>query len=557
MKSLIFLAKFLFSFALFGSVHAQPPEILPDIEKRLSQLPKTPIDYDRSLLDEKEQQVVSALIESSKIIDELYWLQVSPDNLKLRDQLVQAAQGAKPYRLALELFDNMKGRWDRIAQNEPFIAPFGSAGKKPDGAGFYPVDMTKEEFNQWIEEHPQDKDAFQNVTTVIVRKGNELVAIPYSQYYATYLIPAANKLREAAELTQNMSLRTFLTLRADAFLTNDYFQSEMAWMDLDSSIDVVIGPNEVYEDELFNYKASFESFVTVVDKAESEKLKIYGQHLRDMELNLPEPDEYKNLDRGSESPIRVVQEIYTAGDARKGVTTAAFNLPNDERVRAAKGSKKVLLKNVMEAKFYKTGEPIARRVLDSSDNVSFDAFFNHVLFHELSHGLGPGVIIGPDGQKLESRMYLKELYSSIEECKADVLGIWNLLYVLDKGILTSFDKNTLYTTYVGLMFRSMRLGINEAHGRANAVQWSWLRDKGAVVKTSDGKYKADLEKMYEGIKSLANELLVIEATGDYARAKSLLDKYGHSTDEIDLVNEKLIDIPIDINPVFIGAGETL
>lgn len=557
MKLGSFLIKILFLFTLLGSANAQPPELVPDIEKRLAQLPKTPIDYDHSLLDESEQQVITKLVEASQLIDQLYWLQVSSDNLEFREQLIKLARESKPYSLALELFDNMKGRWDRITQNEPFIAPFGFEGQKPAGAGFYPHDMTTEEFNDWIKTHPQDKEAFQSVTTIIQRKGNHLIALPYSKYYAHYLIPAADKLREAAALTKNATLRTFLTQRADAFLTDDYFQSEMAWMDLDSSIDLVMGPYEVYEDGLFNFKASFESFVTVVDKDESEKLKIYGDHLRDMELNLPEPDEFKNLERGSESPIRVVQQIYAAGDARKGVTTAAFNLPNDERVRAAKGSKKVLLKNVMEAKFHKTGEPVASRVLDSSQKISFDAFFNHVLFHELSHGLGPGVIVGPDGQKNESRIYLKELYSSIEECKADVLGIWNLLFVIDKQILTSFDKNTLYSTYVGLIFRSMRLGITEAHGRANAVQWSWLREKGAIVKTSNGMYQPDPEQMYEGIKTLANELLLIEATGDYARAKDLLDKYGHSTEEIETIIQKLTDIPIDITPVFIGIGEKL
>lgn len=556
MKLVSTLIKMLLILVILGNANAQPPEILPDIEKRLAQLPKTPIDYDRSLLDENEKLVIVKLVEAAKLIEQLYWLQVSSENSDFREKLVNAAQESNSHKLALELFDNMKGRWDRVTQNEPFIAPFGIAGQKPAGAGFYPIDLTAEEFNNWIKDNPEDKESFQQVTTVIKRKGNGLIAIPYSTYYAQYLIPAADKLREAASLTKDATLRTFLIQRADAFLTDDYFQSEMAWMDLNSSIDVVIGPYEVYEDELFNFKASFESFVTVVDKNESEKLKIYAEHLKDMELNLPEPDEYKNLDRGSESPIRVVQQIFAAGDARKGVTTAAFNLPNDERVRAAKGSKKVLLKNIMEAKFHKTGEPIASRVLDPSQKISFDAFFNHVLFHELSHGLGPGVIIGPDGKKNEARMYLKELYSSIEECKADVLGIWNLLYVIDKRILTSFDKETLYSTYAGLMFRSMRLGITEAHGRANAIQWSWLREKGAIIKTGNGMYKPDTEKMYDGIKSLANELLLIEATGDYARAKDLLDKYSHSTDEIETVIQKLTDIPVDISPIFIGAGET-
>lgn len=532
-----------------------PLEVALDIEKRLAQLPQTPIDYDKSLLDENDKKVVDKLIEATHLIDQLYYSQVYQDNLALRTQLVEAAKSSKPHALALRLFDAMKGKWDRVALNESFIAPFGAEGKKPSGAGFYPPDMTKEEFDNWISAHPESKQAFQSSMTVIVRHDNGLAAIPYSQNYAQYLAPAADKLREAAGITNNQSLKNYLLKRAAAFATDDYYESDVAWMDLDSAIEVVIGPYEVYEDGLFNYKASFESFITVVDKQESEKLKIYGTHLHAMEMNLPIPDQYKNPNRGFESPIRVVQEIYTGGDARKGVMTAAFNLPNDERVREAKGSKKVMLKNVMEAKFLKTGIPIARRILDPSESLSFDAYFNHSLFHELSHGLGPGIIIGPDGKKNESRIYLKELYTTIEECKADVLGVWNLLYAIDHQLLTSFNKATLYATYTGLIFRLMRHGIDEAHGRGSAVQWLWLREKGAIVATENGFYKADPAKMLEGIRSLANELLMIEATGDYARAKNLLENYGHATEEITQINRRLADIPIDITPVFVGVGE--
>src|SRR5512144_3086645 len=237
-------------------------------------------------------------------------------------------------------------------------------------------------------------------------------------------------------------------------------------MYLDYYIEVVIGPHEVYEDALFNYKAAFESFVTVRDKAESEKLAVYSKHLPDMERNLPIPDRHKNLRRKFESPIRVVQEIYTAADARSGVQTSAFNLPNDERVRQAKGSKKVLLKNVMEAKFRGSGLPIAQRVLDPAQAglLSFDAYFTHTLFHEMSHGLGPGIITGPDGKKVESRLLLKNLYSTVEECKADVLGIWNILYGLDQKWLTGLEPTALFATDAGLLFRSMRFGLDEAHG---------------------------------------------------------------------------------------------
>ena len=534
--------------------------VLPDTPSRLSQLPRTVIDYDRSLLNENERQVVAKLIEASRYIDQIFWRQVSEENPGIMARLEQQASRAGATaldRAGYEYFIANRGRWDRLAEDEPFIAPFGPAGAKPLGAAFYPSDMTKEEFERYIAAHPEQKDALQGLFTVVRRQGDRLTAIPYSQYYRDLLNPAAQKLREAAALTNNASLRSYLTQLATAFGTDNYRPSDIAWMDLNGPIEVVIGPYEVYEDELFNLKASYESFITVVDKPESDKLAVYAQHLPEMERNLPEPEEYKNPNRGAESPIRVVQEIFTAGDARRGVQTAAFNLPNDEFVREQKGSKKVLLKNVMDAKFRQSGRPIALRVLDDSltQHVSFDAFFNHVLFHELSHGLGPGLITRPNGERVDVRILLQNLYSSIEECKADVLGIWNILYARDKRLLTSFSEQQLFATYAGLMFRSMRFGIDQAHGRGTAVQWNWMREKGAITPVAGGRYTIDVAKMKSATRELATELLTIQATGDLERARRLLDRYGVSTSEIDSVNARLADIPVDIWPVFPAAGE--
>jgi hypothetical protein len=428
---------------------------------------------------------------------------------------------------------------------------------KPPGAAFYPDDMTREEFDKWIAAHPEDKAAFQGLFTVIRREGGRLVAIPYSKFYGSSLKHASERVKEAGELTKNASLKKYLTLLSEAFLSDDYYASDLAWMDLDSEIEVVLGPYEVYEDGLFNYKAAFESFVSIRDKAESAKLAVYAEHLPDMEKNLPIPDAHKNFNRKFESPIRVVQEAYTAGDARKGVQTSAFNLPNDERVREAKGSKKVLLKNVMEAKFRLSGQPIAERVLEPSakPKISFDAYFNDTLFHELSHGLGPGVITGPDGKKIEGRLLLKNLYSTIEECKADVVGIWNILFAMDKKWLTAFDVESLSATYAGLMFRSMRFGVDEAHGGGTAVQWNWCREKKAIEPAAGGRFRVNVSKFREAIRSLAAELLEIEATGDLSRAQKLLDRYGKATPEIRSTIARLSDIPVDIEPVYAAAGE--
>jgi hypothetical protein len=521
-------------------------QVATDIAQRAAQLPRTTIDYDRSLLDDKERQVVAKLIDASKQIDEIFWRQVSEDNAALRAKYEKDGGPVYDYLVM------NKGPWDRLKQDAPFIG----TTPKPHGAAFYPTDMTKEEFEKYVAAHPDKKDALQGLFTVVRRNGTDLTATPYSAYYADSLKAAANSLREAAALTTDASLKTFLTKRADAFLSDDYRDSDMAWMDLNGKIEVVIGPYEVYEDELFNYKAAFESFVTVVDHAESEKLAVYAKHLPDMERNLPEPEQYKNFKRGASSPIKVVQELYTAGDARRGVQTSAFNLPNDEFVREKKGSKKVLLKNVMDAKFAKSGKPIAERVLDPAlvGKVAFEPYFNHTLFHELSHGLGPGIIT-LNGQKIESRIPLKALYSSIEECKADVLGLWNIKYAIDHKLITGFDEEALYATYAGLMFRSMRFGINEAHGRGTAVQWNWIREHGGVTPGANDKYTIDINKFREGVKTLATELLTIEATGDYNRADALLKKYGVSTPEMEKVIGGLKDIPVDIWPVFPAAGE--
>lgn len=533
-------------------------EIAPDIPERLAQLPEVAIDYDRSLLDERERKVLDKLIEASKYLDEIFLLQVSEDNLELRQRLYDVAVENPDYRYAYEYFRLMNGRWDRLAENEPFIGPFGPAGVRPPGAGFYPPDITPEELEEWTTNVPAAKDSVQGLFTVIRRVDGELVAIPYSEAYRAYLVPAAEKLREAARLTTNASLRDYLEKRADAFLTDDYYESDLAWMDLDSTIEVVIGPYEVYEDSLNNYKAAFESFVTVVDREESEKLSRYVSHLPRMERNLPIPDEHKNPNRGAESPIKVVQEVFTAGDARSGVQTAAFNLPNDERVREAKGSKKVLLKNVMQAKFDKTGQPIAMRLMtpEHARLVGFEPFFNHVLFHELSHGLGPGIITGPDGERVEARLLLKDAYSPIEEAKADVAGIWNILYAMDNDLLDAFTREELFSSYAGLMFRSMRFGLDSAHGRANAIQWNWMREHGAIIREPNGLFSVDYDAMERAVETLLRELLMIEATGDYERAQQALGRYGVATPEIDSIIASLTDLPVDIAPVFTAAGET-
>jgi peptidase M49-like protein len=526
----------------------------PDVVERLRKLPATPIDYDRSLLDEKETATLQELIAASRPVSEIFLRQVSTKNPELRGRLdAEVAEKAPGSADALALFRIEAGPWDRIDRNAPFIG----TEPKPPGAGFYPADMTKKEFGDWLELHPPDRKSFEGLFTVIRRDKGGLTAVPYSREYRSLLDTIVPRLRKAAETTGNASLRTYLTKLSTALVTDDYYDSDLSWMDLESEIEFILGPYEVYEDQLFNYKASFTAFVTVRDKAESAKLAVYAKHLPDMERNLPIPDEHKNFDRKFESPIRVVQEAFTAGDTRAGVQTAAFNLPNDERVRQAKGSKKVLLKNVMEAKYRVAGKPIAERFLDPAQlpSVTFDAFFNHTLFHELAHGLGPGFIKGPDGRPVEARLLLKDRYSTIEECKADVVGMWILLQAIDNGWITSVDETTLAVTVSAMFFRSIRFGADEAHGGGTAIQWNWFREKEAVVPAEGGRFRVAVPKFREAVRTLARELLMIEATGDLPGAEKLLATYMSSTPEMDAVNARLKDIPVDIAPVYVAAGE--
>src|SRR5258706_13585500 len=374
-----------------------------------------------------------------------------------------------------------KGPWSRNEKNEPFID--GVPHEKPPQAGFYPDDMTKDEFNAWVSGlSEQDKLRATGFFTVI-RRGpdGKLKIVPYHEEYREFLEPAAKLLREAADLTTNQTLKNFLTKRADAFLSDDYFASDVAWMDLDAPIDVTIGPYETYEDELFGSKAAFEAFITLRHEAESAKLVKFSQYLQEIEDHLPIDAKYRNPKLGSASPLRMVNKLFSAGEGNSGVQTAAFNLPNDERVVKEKGSKRIMLKNVQDAKFNKTLIPISRVVLDPAQqkDLAFDAFFTHILMHELMHGLGPHNIT-VDGQATTVRLQLKDQYSAIEEAKADMTGLWALQYLIDKGVIDKSMQRTLYTTNLASMFRSVRFGITEAHGRGVAMQFNYLSDEGAI-----------------------------------------------------------------------------
>ncbi len=544
---ILLLISMVFLFSCQQKVNPERKAKMERLQKQIAKFAKTEIKYDSSLLNERQQMVLKKLYQAAKIIDDIYLDQVYSKNKEIRARLMKSNDALD--KLTLEYFNIMFGPFDRLEHDKPF---YGNE-PKPLGANFYPADMTKEEFLNYVKEHPDDEPALTSEFTMVRRHGDKLIAIPYSEYYRQPLEKISALLRDAADYADNPSLKKYLLTRAAAFASNDYFESDMAWMDLtDNAIEVIIGPYEVYEDELFNYKASFECFLTIKDPQESAKLEVFAKYLNDIERNLPNPEEQKNFNRGSESPIVVAQEVFSAGDTKAGVQTLAFNLPNDERVREAKGSKKVMLKNMHEAKFTKLLKPIAGRVLDAGQlkYVTFDGFFNHTLMHEISHGVGPGTLV-LNGRKTDVKKELKETYSKIEECKADVLGMYNNIFMIQKGVYPeSFAKET-WVTFLGGIFRSIRFGVNEAHGAGNAIIYNYLLEKGAYE--YDGKaqkVKVNFKKIYGAVRDLAHDLLVIEGTGDYAGAKALIAKYAVETPSMHALRMKLADLPVDIKPVF-------
>jgi len=517
-----------------------------DIATRLARFAPTEMSADLSGVPESELPVLVELIKAGRLMDEIFLRQVAVDNPAVRDQVVGEG-GARATYFALSF-----GPWDRLDEMKPW---FGDS-PHPEGAGYYPVDMSKEEFAQWIADHPGDEAAFEGLFTLIRREGDGLVAVPYSEAYREWLEPAADHLRAAARATSNESLRTFLESRAAAFASDDYYASDMDWMDLDAPVEVTIGPYETYEDGLFAYKAAFEAFVTVDVPEESARLARFKELLPSLERGLPIADEHKNFDRGTESPIRVVDEVFVGGDSKAGVQTLAFNLPNDERVREAKGSKKVMLRNVLRAKFDKILVPIAERVLvaEQVDSVSFDAFFAESLHHELSHGLGPGTIL-VDGVETEVRMELKEHYATLEEAKADVMGIYNILALAQRGEIATEVAETLEATYVAGLFRSARFGLHEAHGRGVVSQFNYLLETGGLEVDSEGRFRAVSDAFPGAIESLLSEMLMLQAVGDYEGTGAFLDTYGVASPELVAAIERLDDVPVDIRPIYSQAEE--
>jgi len=521
-----------------------------DLAKKIARFSPTVLTADLSQLSPGDRQALNKIIAAAKLLDPLFLRQVWSGNDALKQKLEADKSALGRQRLNYFLIND--GPWSRLDHNEPFID--GVPREKPVSANYYPDDMTKAEFETWVATLPEaDKHKATGFFYLIRRDADKkLMTVPYSEAYAEFLEPAAKLLNEAAELTTNKTLKDYLLKRAAAFRSDDYYDSDVAWMDLDSPIELTIGPYETYEDELFSYKAAFEAYVTVRDQTESAKLAKFSQYLQELENNLPIEARYRNPKLGAASPIRVVNEIFGSGEGNSGVQTAAFNLPNDERVVAEKGSKRTMLKNVQEAKFQKTLIPISRVVLSRAQQpqLSFESFFTHILAHELMHGLGPhNIKVG--GQDTTVRKQLKELSSAFEEAKADITGLWALQYLIDKGVLDKQMESSLYTTFLASAFRSVRFGITEAHGKGIAMQFNYLTDEGAFeVNEATGTFSVNQAKVKEAVRKLTNEIMTIQAEGSYDKAKAMLDKYAVIRPPMQKALDRLTAVPTDIEPIF-------
>ena len=538
---------------------------LAQLEKMAGRFAPTPIRVETAGLSAGDRQALVKLVEAARILDQVFLKQLWSGNPELyaRLQKDQTPLG----KARLHYFWVNKGPWSDIDDFRAFLP--GAPARKLPGANFYPEDMSKQDFEQWAAAlTSEDQERANGFFTVIRwqdKKAGSLVMVPYNEEFKDELARAAGLLRDAAGLTENESLKKFLSTRADAFLSNDYYESDLAWMDLDAPLDVTIGPYETYNDEVFGYKAAFEAYISLRDDGETTKLAAFTQHLQEIENNLPVDPQYRNPKLGAAAPIRVVDEIISAGDGAHGVQTAAYNLPNDERVVQQKGSKRVMLKNVQEAKFHSVLLPIAMRTLSKAAmvDVNFSSFFTHILAHELMHGLGPHQIT-LEGRSTTPRAELKELYSAIEEAKADVTGLFALQHMMDHAsdlklgmVLPSDDaaQRQLYTTFLASAFRSLRFGLNDAHGKGMAVQFNYLMDRGAFVEHGDGTFTVDMSKIKGAVQDLDHDLLTLEAEGNYSGAKEMLDRLGVVRPVLKRTLDRLEGIPTDIEPIFVTAEE--
>ena len=502
------------------------------MQKKVNEYAVVKLTTDLSKLTEKEKQMIPILIEVAQVMDDIFWLQTWGDKNALLDTIKD------PYTKQFAAINY--GPWDRLDENKPFVA---GIGEKPKGANFYPADMTKEEFENW-----KDPNKASQYTLVVRNADKSLKSVWYHDAYADKIKKASDLLLKAADLAEDAGLKKYLTLRSKALLTDEYFESDMAWMDMKTNtLDLVAGPIENYEDELFGYKTAHEASVLVKDKEWSVKLAKYAAMLPALQKELPCDPKYKKEVPGTSSDLNAYDILFYAGNSNSGGKTIAINLPNDEKVQLAKGSRRLQLKNAMRAKFDQILVPISDVLIDPTQrkNIKFDAFFGNVMFHEVAHGLGIKNTITGKGNL---RQALKEQYSGWEEAKADVVGLWMVSWLIGKGELTGITVEDAYVTYMAGLIRSVRFGAGEAHGKANMMCFNFFEDKKAFSRNADGTFKVDIEKTRQAINEWSAFILSIEGEGDYDKAVSYMKENGKVRPELQAGLDKLktANIPKDI-----------
>lgn len=529
----IYLLPSLFFVFFWSCGTMQKQENISEMQKKVDEFVKVDLTSDISHLTDKEKQMLPLLFEAAQIMDDLYWKQAYGDKAKLLNSISDEA--------TREFVLINYGPWDRLNGNNPFIE---GVGAKPLGANFYPIDMTKEEFDSF---NSVDKNS---LYTIIKRNTNgKLESVPYHIAYKEDIEKVAGLLKQASELAEDEGLKKYLTLRAEALLTDEYLQSDLAWMDMKSNnIDFVVGPIENYEDALYNYKAAFESFILIKDLDWSQKLARFAKLLPSLQKSLPVDEKYKQEVPGSDSDLGVYDAVFYSGDCNAGSKTIAINLPNDPKVHIEKGSRKLQLKNAMKYKFDKILLPIGNILIDSSQrkHIKFDSFFQNVMFHEVAHGLGVKRLINGKGSVREA---LKEKYSGLEEGKADILGLFMVKKLTEMGELTNMDLMDNYVTFMAGIFRSVRFGAASSHGKANMVCFYYFQEKGAFTRNPiDGTYKVDFDKMTEAMNGLANDILTLQGNGDYAGVVKVFEEKGFIREELKLDLERIANanIPKDL-----------
>ncbi len=523
------------------------PATPPEITARLARYATVPLTADLTTLTDAERRMLPILIEAAQAMDRPF-AREAYGNL---DSLLAAA----PDTGTRHLMEINAGPWDRMAGDEPFLA---GVDLKPLGAQFYPLDLLREEFERYIADHPDQSAPLQSLYTLVRRDPSRaLAAVPYHEAFQEDHAAAAAKLRQAAALAESAGLRTYLELRAQALETDDYQASDLAWMDMkDNRLDIVIGPIEVYEDKLFGYKAAHEAYVLIKDRDWSGRLARYVGLLPELQRGLPVPPAYKRERPGAGADLNAYDVVYYAGRGKAGIKTIAINLPNDEQVQIQKGTRRLQLKNAVQAKFDRILVPLVGELIaaDQRQYVTFDAFFENVMLHEVAHGLGIKNTINRKGTVREA---LKEHYSAVEEEKADVLGLHMVAALRDRGELAQGLLEDNYVTFLASIFRSVRFGTGDAHGRANMVTLSFLRERGAFTRDSAGAYRVDFAAMRTAIAELAGMLLTIQGNGDHAAAGELLAARGVVPDEVRAALERADAKGIPVDLVFEQGMEVL